>query len=80
MGLVRFQSLAEGRCVQILHVGSYDDEAPTIARLHAEFIPANGLTENGPHHEIYLGDPLTVVPDRLKTVLRQPVRVDTLEA
>jgi len=72
--LVRFVVLAEGESVQILHVGSYDDEALTIARLHGEYLPANGLVENGPHHEIYLSDPRRVEPAQLKTVLRQPVR------
>jgi len=73
-GSLRFVELTEGTCVQILHVGSYDDEAPTIARLHDEFLPENGLVENGPHHEIYLSDPRKVEPRKLKTILRQPVR------
>ena len=60
--------------MQILHVGSYDDEAPTIHRLHHEFLQANGLVENGRHHEIYLSDPRRSAPDKLKTILRQPVR------
>lgn len=66
--------LDEGRCLQIMHVGSYDDEAPTLTRLHHEVMPARGLTWNGRHHEIYLGDPRRVTPERLRTVLRQPVR------
>jgi len=71
---VREEELVEGLSVQILHVGSYDDEAPTIARLHYEFLPQHGYVENGPHHEIYLSDPRRVPPEKLKTVLRQPVR------
>lgn len=71
---LRFESFHEGLSVQILHVGSYADEAPTIARLHNEFIPGNGLVENGDHHEIYLGDPRRTAPEKLRTVLRQPVR------
>jgi len=71
---VREATLAEGLSVQILHVGGYDEEAPTIARLHDEFLPQNGYAENGPHHEIYLGDPRRVAPEKLRTVLRQPVR------
>ncbi|WP_246855248.1 GyrI-like domain-containing protein [Cellulomonas sp. Y8] len=71
---VRPLTLDEGRCLQVLHVGSYDDEAPALARLHHELMPAHGLTWNGRHHEIYLGDPRRVAPDRLRTVLRQPVR------
>ena len=49
-------------------------EAPTLARLHNEYMPAHGFTFNGPHHEIYLGDPRKTAPERLKTVLRQPVK------
>lgn len=71
---VRRLVLDEGRCLQIMHVGSYDDEGPTLARLHDEVMPARGLTWNGRHHEIYLSDPRRVPPERLKTVLRQPVR------
>jgi len=62
----------EGPCAQILHVGPYDAEAPTIARLH-EAIRAAGLRPRGTHHEIYLGDPRRSAPERLRTVLRQPV-------
>ena len=70
----RLASLAEGRCLQTMHVGSYDDEGPTLARLHDEIMPQSDLTFNGPHHEIYISDPRRVPPNRLKTVLRQPVR------
>jgi hypothetical protein len=70
---LQFETLAEGLSVQILHVGSYDDEAPTIARLHDKFLPAHGYIETGPHHEIYLSDPRKVAPAKLKTILRQPV-------
>jgi hypothetical protein len=71
---LRFEAYDEGLSVQILHVGSYDDEAPTIKRLHETFLPANGLTENGPHHEIYLSDPRRVAASKLKTIIRQPVK------
>lgn len=71
---VRSLVLTEGRSVQILHVGSYDDEAPTLARLHHEYMPEHGLTFNGDHHEIYLSDPRRTAPERLRTILRQPVR------
>lgn len=70
---VRLERYAEGLSVQILHIGSYDAEAPTLERLHREFIPQNGYVETGKHHEIYLGDPRKVAPEKLKTVLRQPV-------
>jgi hypothetical protein len=70
---VRLERYREGRSVQIMHLGSYDDEGPTIIELHQEFLPQNGYRENGKHHEIYLGDPRRVAPEKLKTVLRQPV-------
>ena len=72
--LVHPMRYAEGRCVQILHHGPYDDEAPTLARLHDEFMPEHGLAFNGDHHEIYLTDPRRTAPEKLRTVLRQPVR------
>lgn len=71
---LRFAAFDEGRSVQTLHIGAYDDEAPVIRRLHAEFLPAHGLIENGRHHELYLGDPRRTAPDKLRTILRQPVR------
>jgi hypothetical protein len=64
----------EGQSLQVLHVGSYDDEGPLLAQLHDIEMPARGLTFNGHHHEIYLGDPRRTAPARLKTILRQPVR------
>ncbi|PID85942.1 MAG: hypothetical protein CSB13_05410 [Chloroflexi bacterium] len=70
---VRLESYAEGVSVQIMHIGSYDDETPVLDKLHHEFMPANGWTFNGKHHEIYLSDPRRVAPEKLKTVLRQPV-------
>ncbi|MFV0382671.1 MAG: GyrI-like domain-containing protein [Paracoccus sp. (in: a-proteobacteria)] len=70
----RLASMHEGRCLQTMHIGSYDTEGPTLARLHEQIMPMRGLTFNGPHHEIYIGDPRRVAPDRLKTVLRQPVK------
>lgn len=71
---LRFEAFEEGRSAQILHVGSYDDdEGPTIRRLHKTYLPAHGLVENGKHHEIYLSDPRRVAPEKLKTILRQPV-------
>lgn len=72
---LRVARIAEGRAVQILHIGPYDAEGPTLARLHQEFLPANGLVEAGHHHEIYLSDPRRTAADKLKTILRQPVRV-----
>ncbi len=70
---LRFESFREGLAVQIMHIGSYADEAPTIARMHA-FIEENGYQLAGKHHEIYLSDPRRTAPEKLKTVLRQPVK------
>lgn len=69
----RLETLDEGLCAQILHVGPYSAEAPTLARLHAEWLPAHQLRENGHHHEIYLSDPRKTPAEKLKTLLRQPV-------
>lgn len=71
---LRLEIFDEGKCVQTLHVGPYDDEGPVLHRLHHEFLPANGLVETGKHHEIYLSDPRRVAPAKLRTILRQPVR------
>ena len=71
---LQLKNFEEGNCVQILHVGSYSDEAPTIAKMHHEFMPKHNLEYNGHHHEIYLNDPRRTAPEKLKTILRQPVR------
>jgi hypothetical protein len=73
LSLLRFERYAEGRSAQILHVGSYDDEGPTLERLHAEYLPAHGLLPRGRHHEIYLSDFRKTEPAKLRTILRQPV-------
>ena len=70
---VRLASFEEGLCIQIMHVGPYAEEPTTIARMH-EFAKENGYLLRGKHHEIYLGDPRRTAPERLKTVLRLPVR------
>ncbi|MFE4055260.1 GyrI-like domain-containing protein [Streptomyces sp. NPDC059096] len=70
---VRFEEYTEGRCVQTLHIGPYDEEGPTIARMHDAFMPAEKLRPRGHHHEIYLSDARRTAPDRLRTLLRQPV-------
>lgn len=69
---VRFESLAEGTAVQMMHIGPYAAEASTIAKLH-QFAEVNGYTLRDKHHEIYLGDPRRTAPERLKTIIRQPV-------
>jgi hypothetical protein len=60
--------------VQILHVGPYSADGPTLARLHGEHLPAHGLVEAGDHHEICLSDARRTAPEELRTILRQPVR------
>lgn len=70
---IRLETLDEGTCVQTLHIGSYDDEAPVLDTLHAEFIPNHGFKMTGKHHEIYFSDFRKVAPEKLKTILRQPV-------
>jgi len=71
---VRLERYHEGLSVQIMHIGSYDDEGLVLSQMHSDFIPKNGFVENGKHHEIYLSDPRRVAPERLKTVLRQPIK------
>lgn len=70
---VRLEPLTEGRCVQTLHVGSFDDEGPVLERMHDEFIPSQGLRRSGKHHEIYFSDVRRVAPEKWRTILRQPV-------
>ncbi|MBI5388628.1 MAG: GyrI-like domain-containing protein [Verrucomicrobia bacterium] len=69
---VVLETLIEGRCVQMLHVGPYDREGETIAVMKS-FADSRGLKFAGPHHEIYLSDPRRVAPEKLKTILREPV-------
>jgi hypothetical protein len=70
---LRFETFHEGLSVQIMHIGPYAEEAPTIAKMHA-FIQEQGYAPRGKHHEIYLSDPNRTAPERLKTVLRQPIQ------
>ncbi len=73
---VRLERLEEGLCAQVLHVGRYSDEGPTIGRLH-DFIHAEGLVFDqkvDKHHEIYLRDPRHTAPEQWQTILRQPAR------
>lgn len=71
--LVDHRVLHEGRCLQTLHVGPYDDEGPALAQLHDEVMPSLGVTFTGPHHEVYLSDPRRSAPEKLRTILRQPI-------
>lgn len=73
---LRWEVYQEGLSVQILHLGSYDEEGPVLKKLHEVWMPENGYRFNGHHHEIYLSDPRRVEPGKLKTVLRQPIRED----
>lgn len=70
---LRLEPLAEGLCVQTLHIGPYDAEGPILERLHHDFVPDNGLRLRGKHHEIYLNDARRTAPENLRTILRQPV-------
>ena len=72
---VRFESYIEGLSVQFLYMGAYENESSTIANLH-QFIRNNGYKLAGKHHEIYLGDPRKTLPEKLQTILRQPVKKD----
>lgn len=69
---VKFAARNEGKAAQILHIGPFSDEGPTIARLHA-FIAASGFKLAGKHHEIYLSDIRRADPAKWKTIIRQPV-------
>lgn len=69
---VRFEKFSEGRAAQIMHVGPYAAEAPTIEKLH-RFIEEQGYRLRGAHHEIYMGDPRRAAPEKLRTIIRQPV-------
>jgi hypothetical protein len=71
---VRLEPMTEGDCLQTLHVGPYSAEAPVLADLHDRLMPELGLTFAGPHHEVYLSDPRRTAPEKLRTILRQPVR------
>ena len=73
---VKFEFLEEGPCVQMLHVGPYDKEHETIA-LMLEYCREENLVPHGRHHEIYLSDPRRVAPEKLKTILRMPVKRDS---
>jgi hypothetical protein len=69
---LRLETFDEGLCMQVMHVGPYAEEPATVARMEA-FAQENGYVRRGKHHEIYLGDPRRSAPEKLKTVLRQPI-------
>ena len=70
--LVRFESFNEGKAAQTLYIGLFADEGPTIEKVHS-FIEENGGRRVGKHHEIYLSDPRRTAPEKLKTIIRQPM-------
>ena len=74
---VEFLTVEEGLCVQCMHIGSYDDEPATVAMMH-EFMEQQGyeldITDKRLHHEIYLSDARKVDPEKLKTVIRHPIK------
>lgn len=74
---VTFVTWKEGLCAQIMHFGPYDDEPPTVRKM-SDFIAAQGyvtdIRDDRQHHEIYLGDPRKTAPEKLKTVIRHPIR------
>jgi hypothetical protein len=70
---VKFAAYAEGLSVQIFYTGSYDDEGPSIENMH-DFAEKQGYRLHGKHHEIYLSDARKTAPEKLKTVLRQPIQ------
>lgn len=70
---VKLETVTEGLCVQMLHVGPYAEESRSICTMNA-FAEQQGLTFHGRHHEIYISDPRRVAPEKLKTILRIPVR------
>lgn len=69
---LRFETFDEGKAAQIMHIGPYDNEPPTIEKLHT-FITAQGYKPHGRHHEIYLSDPRRCQPEKLRTIIRQPI-------
>lgn len=70
---VRFESFKEGLAAQIMYVGPFSAEGPTITKIHT-FIQNSGHLLSGKHHEIYLNNPATTAPEKLKTILRQPMK------
>ena len=70
--LVRFESFAEGKAAQIMHIGPFSEEGPTVEKVHS-FIGDTGHQRTGKHHEIYLSDIRRATPEKWKTIIRQPI-------
>jgi len=71
---LRLETIHEGKCVQIMHVGDPGEIASVCDKLYHEFLPEQNLAPTGYHHEIYLNDPARTAPDKLRTVIRQAVK------
>jgi hypothetical protein len=69
---VRLESLSEGKCAQIMHIGPFSEEVPTIEKVH-RFIDSRSR-RTGKHHEIYLSDIRKAAPSKWKTIVRQPIQ------
>ena len=69
---IRFESFSEGKAAQIMHIGPFTEEGPTVERVHA-FIEEEGCKRRGKHHEIYLSDIRKAAPEKWKTIIRQPM-------
>ena len=70
---IRFESFHEGKSAQTMYIGAFSNEGPTIQKIH-EFIRKHECTLEGKHHEIYLSDPRRVPAEKMKTILRQPMK------
>jgi hypothetical protein len=70
---LRFEPFTEGKAAQIMHIGPFSEEGPTIERLH-RYIGANGYKLSGKHHEIYISDLSRTAPEKWKTIIRQPMK------
>ena len=70
---LRFEAFTEGKVAQIMYIGPFSEEGPTIKKIH-QFIEEDGYERCGKHHEIYLSDFRRTVPEKLKTIIRQPMK------
>jgi hypothetical protein len=70
---LRYESYHEGQAAQIMHIGPFAEEGPTIEKIH-QYIKANGYELSGKHHEIYLSDFRRAAPEKMRTIIRQPLK------
>ena len=70
--LVQFESFIEGKVAQIMHIGPFSEEGPTVEKLHS-FVKESGRQRLGKHHEVYLSDIRRATPEKWKTIIRQPM-------